>query len=40
MEDFMTKNTSLGSSLLITYGILLFLFNIIIFRIIAAYGVF
>ena len=38
MEDFMTKNTSVSSFLLITYGILLFIFNIIIFRLIATYG--
>jgi hypothetical protein len=39
MDDII-KNTPLSSSLLIAYGILLFLANIIIFKIIAMYGVF
>ena len=38
MEDILTKNTSLSTFLLITYGVLLFLFNVVIFKIIATYG--
>ena len=40
MEDFIIKNTSLRTSVLIAYGILLFILNVIIFKIIAMYGMF
>ena len=40
MEDIIIKNTSASTFLLVTYGILLFLFNVVIFKIIAMYGVF
>ena len=40
MEDIIIKNTSVGTSLLIAYGILLFVLNVIIFKIIAMYGSF
>jgi hypothetical protein len=39
MEDII-KNTPLSTSLLIAYGVLLFVLNIIVFKIIAMYGSF
>jgi hypothetical protein len=39
MEDII-KSTSKSTFLLVAYGILLFLFNVVIFKIIAMYGVF
>ncbi len=38
MDDFMIKNTSLSYSVLVIYGIMLFVFNVIIFKLIAMYG--
>ena len=35
MEDVLIRNKTLGTSLLLMYGILLFLLNVIIFRLIA-----
>ena len=40
MGDFIIKNTTVGTSLLIAYGILLFVLNVIIYKIIAMYGSF
>ena len=40
MENLIIKNTTVRTSVLIAYGILLFLFNVIIFKIIAMYGTF
>lgn len=38
--DGIIKNTSVRTSLLIAYGILMFVLNVIIFKIIAMYGIF
>jgi hypothetical protein len=35
MEDFLTQNNTLGASILTVYGVLLFLLNVIIYRLIA-----
>ena len=40
MEDILHKNNSLNTFLLVTYGVMLFLLNVVIFKIIAMYGVF